>query len=359
LTHGARPGYPAGFAPTRRADLPTLSAPPSLDSALSFLQDDLRQVERTLLDGTASIASLIPEVAEYTLGGGGKRIRPVLVLLGARLFGYAGPRAIQIAAAAEWLHSASLLHDDVVDGAQTRRGRASAAAVYGARQAVLVGDFLYAILCRTIVEDGNRAILQRFAETIGHMAEGEVLQLSRSFSADLDEATALEVIGRKTSSLLATSVESGAILGGAKPDEQRALRDYGWQLGLAFQLVDDALDYTGTSAELGKQPLTDLAEGKVTLPLLLTLKDCAPAERAALSAELAGFSRAAAAGTPPQPADLARVAEAVERHGGAARTLARARALVDDAISRLAPFDDGAPRHALAVLARFVVARRS
>jgi octaprenyl-diphosphate synthase len=336
-----------------------VSAPPSLDSALSFLRDDLEQVERTLVDGTASIAGLIPEVAEYTLGGGGKRIRPVLVLLGARLFGYAGPRAVQIAAAAEWLHSASLLHDDVVDGADTRRGRASAAALYGARQAVLVGDFLYAVLCRTLVEDGNRAILQRFAETIGHMAEGEVLQLTRSFTPDLDEATALEVIGRKTSSLLATAAESGAILGGAKPDEQRALREYGWHLGLAFQLVDDALDYTGTSGELGKLPLTDLAEGKVTLPLLLALQACNPSERAELAGEIESFARCAAAGRAPEPGDLLRVAQAVERHGGAARTLARARGLVAEAIARLEPFEDGAPRRALMELASFVVARRS
>jgi octaprenyl-diphosphate synthase len=336
-----------------------LSAPPSLDSALSFLQDDLRSVERALVDGTASIASLIPEVAEYTLGGGGKRVRPILVLLGARLFGYSGPRAIQIAAAAEWLHSASLLHDDVVDGADTRRGRASAAALYGARQAVLVGDFLYAVLCRTLVDDGNRAILRRFAETIGHMAEGEVLQLARSFGPGIDETTALEVVGRKTSSLLATAIESGAILGGAKPDEQRALREYGWHLGLAFQLVDDALDYTGTSGELGKQPLTDLCEGKVTLPLLLTLQACSPAERAALTADVQAFARSAAAGRAPSAADVARVAQAVDRHGGAARTLARARALVDEAIARLEPFEDGPPRRALVELARFVVARRS
>jgi octaprenyl-diphosphate synthase len=336
-----------------------VSAPPSLDTALSFLQDDLEQVERALARGTASIASLIPEIAEYTLGGGGKRIRPVLVLLGARLFGPAGPRAIQIAAAAEWLHSASLLHDDVVDGAPTRRGRASAAVLYGAKQAVLVGDYLYAVLCRTIVADGNRAILQRFAETIGHMAEGEVLQLSRSFTPQLDEATALEVIGRKTSSLLATAVECGAILGGAKPDEQRSLREYGWHLGLAFQLVDDALDYTGTSAELGKQPLTDLSEGKVTLPLLLALQDCAAGERAELAAEIEGLAQAAAAGRAGDTGSLSRVAQAVERHGGAARTLARARAFADVAIARLEPFDEGAPRRALAELARFVVARRS
>jgi octaprenyl-diphosphate synthase len=332
-----------------------VSAPSSLDSALSFLQDDLKRVERTLVDGAASVAALIPEVAEYTLAGGGKRIRPVLVLLGARLFGYSGPRAIQIAAAAEWLHSASLLHDDVVDGAGKRRGRPSAHALYGAREAVLVGDFLYAVLCRTLVEDGNREILRRFAETIGHMAEGEVLQLSRGFSLELDEATAFDVIGRKTSSLLATAVECGAILGGAKPDEQRALREYGWHLGLAFQLVDDALDYTGSAAELGKMPLADLSEGKITLPLLLTLQACAPEERAQLGERIANLSRTDA----PRPADLEWIAGAIERHGGATRTLARARALVDEALGRLDGFDDGAPRRALVELAHFVVARRS
>jgi octaprenyl-diphosphate synthase len=336
-----------------------VNAPSSLDTALSFLQDDLKQVERALVDGTASIASLIPEVVEYTLGGGGKRIRPVLVLLGARLFGYAGPRAIRIAAAAEWLHSASLLHDDVVDGAPSRRGRASAHAVYGARQAVLVGDYLYAVLCRTLVEDGNREILWRFAETIGQMAEGEVLQLSRSFAVDLDEPTALAVIGRKTSSLLATSAECGAILGGAKPDERRALREYGWHVGLAFQLVDDALDYTGTQQELGKLPLADLAEGKVTFPLLLALESCEPGERAELAGRVACIARAAAARAAPDRHDLEFVAAAVEHHGGASRTLARARSLVDEAVARIESFDDGAPRRALVEVARFVVARRS
>ena len=343
----------------RAAPHPKSCAPATgLDSALAPLRDDLRAVERILVEGIASVAPVIPQVAEYSLGGGGKRVRPALVLLGARLFGYAGPRAIRIAACAEWLHSASLLHDDVVDGAGVRRGRSSANARFGAREAVLAGDFLYSRLCRMLVEDGNRDILGRFAETIGEMAEGEMLQLGSSFAADIDEDTYLQVIGRKTSSLLATSAEAGAILADAKPDERRAVREYGWQLGLAFQLVDDALDYSGTREELGKAPLTDLAEGKITLPLLLALRRAGPAERAALAARLAEFATEAGAGRAPSPGSLAEVADGVRRHGGVAATLERAQAHVAGALARIEPFEDGPAKRSLADLARFVAARR-
>jgi octaprenyl-diphosphate synthase len=326
---------------------------------LAFLRDDLREVERELNEGTASIAPLIPQLAAYMLGGGGKRIRPVLVLLSAQLLGYAGRRAIAVAACAEWLHSASLLHDDVVDGARERRGRPSANVRFGARESVLVGDFLYAIVCRVLVGDGNREILGCFARTIGDMAEGELLQLGRSFDPGVDEATYLDVIGRKTSSLLATAAEAGAILGGAKPDEQRALREYGWQLGLAFQLVDDALDYSGTREELGKAPLKDVAEGKVTLPLLIALRHCAPEEREALGAALRRLGRDGAAGHAPDPRLLARVARSVEQAGGVERTLQRARQHAGEAVAHLDSFDACDAKRALCRLAEFVVARRS
>ena len=325
---------------------------------LEFVHEDLRAVESALVEGADSITTLIPQIAEYTFGGGGKRVRPALVLLGARLFGYAGPRAIRIAACAEWLHSASLLHDDVVDQASVRRGRPSANARFGAREAVLAGDFIYSVLCRALVEDGNREILSRFAQTIGEMAEGEVLQLGRSFELDIDEDTYLQVIGSKTSSLLATAIESGAILAEAKPDERRAAREYGWQLGLAFQLVDDALDYSGTREELGKAPLTDLAEGKVTLPLLLALRRASHAARAELAARLEELAAEAGAGREPSPRSMAQVAERVRRYGGVEATLERARARVDEAIAQLEAFEDGPARRALAGLARFVVARR-
>src|SRR5262249_24323534 len=149
------------------------------------------------------------------------------------------------------------------------------------------------------------------------------------------------------------------ILGGAKPDEQRALREYGWHLGLAFQLVDDALDYSGTSGELGKQPLADLSEGKLTLPLLLTLLACSERERGELIADVEALALGASQARAPEAGRLARVSQAVERHGGAVRTLARASTLVETAIAHLEPFEDGAPRRALVLLARFVVARRS
>jgi octaprenyl-diphosphate synthase len=335
-----------------------LSPLPTLDPVLAFLRDDLREVERELIEGTASVAPLIPQLARYTLGGGGKRIRPLLVLLSARLLGYGGRRAIRVAACVEWLHSASLLHDDVVDGARLRRGQPSANVRFGAREAVLVGDFLYAQLCQVLVEDGNREILASFSHTIGQMAEGEVLQLSRSFDPSIDEATYVDVIGRKTSSLLATAAEAGALLAGAKPDEQCALREYGWQLGMAFQLVDDALDYGGTREELGKAPLSDLAEGKVTLPLLLALQRCGAVEREELGEALRRLARAAVDGLPPEVPLLERVARAVARHGGVERTRQRAVAHASEAALRLEGFEHCEARRALRLLAEFVVSRR-
>jgi octaprenyl-diphosphate synthase len=336
-----------------------VSDPPTLDAAFDFLRADLERVERTMLEGMCSIAPLIPQIAEYTFGSGGKRIRPLLVLLGARLFDYTGPRAIQIAAVAEWLHSASLLHDDVVDGAPTRRGRPVAAVHFGPRQAILVGDFIYATLCRVLVEDGSRELLLRYSQSISDMAEGEVLQLGRSFQPDIDEATYLQVIGRKTSSLLATAVESGAILGDAKPDERAAVREYGWQLGLAYQLADDALDYSGTQEELGKAPLTDLREGKITMPLLHALRAAAGGERESIVDAIKSLSLDAAAGRAPDVEMLDRVSGSVARHGGVETTLARAQHCIDAACSQLAGFAEGPAKRALDALACFVVERRN
>ena len=182
-----------------------------LDRIIGFLHDDLEQVERVMREALRSVAPVVPVIGEHTFGSGGKRIRPVVVLLASRLCGYRGPRAIQIATAAEYLHSASLLHDDVVDGAETRRGRPSVNARFGSKLAILVGDFMFARACQTLVEDGDQDILASFAESIRAMAEGEVLQLTRSFDPEITESTYIEVIGGKTSSLLASSAESGAI----------------------------------------------------------------------------------------------------------------------------------------------------
>ncbi len=329
-----------------------------LEGITLLLRDDLAQVEQRLREGMESVASLVPEVGEHTFGGGGKRVRPLLLLLASRLCGYRGPRAIQVATAVEFLHTATLLHDDVVDGADTRRGRPSISALFGARVAILVGDFLLARASQTIVEDGDPDILWIFTETLRTMSEGEVLQLSRSFDPELPEAVYLEVIGRKTSSLLATCTESGAILGGVTRGERRALRDFGWQLGLAFQLVDDALDYIGSKEELGKPPLGDLAEGKVTMPLIAALKRCSVSERTEVDAVLKACAKSDLdPDATPDPSDLARVRELVVRYRGPELALERAGACIDRAKSRIEPFTDSESKSALFDLATFVVQR--
>jgi octaprenyl-diphosphate synthase len=335
--------------------------PPSqqLDEITSLIREDLASVERMLHDGMRSVAPLISEVGDYTLDGGGKRVRPVLVLLAARLCGYRGPRSIQVAAAAELLHTATLVHDDVVDSAETRRGRPSVNAQFGTRLAILVGDFLLATSSQMLVEDGNIDILGAYADTIRKMAEGEVLQLTNSFDPEIPESLYLEVIGRKTATLMATSSESGAILGDVTKPERRAMREYGWQAGLAFQLVDDALDYASTDRELGKASLTDLAEGKITLPLLTVLKRCTVGERDSITALVKSFARTSNEGGAPDPNELARVADAVAQHHGVETTLERARICADTACSSIESFVDSDAKRALFALAKFVVARRS
>ena len=330
-----------------------------LEGIMLPLRDDLAQVEQRLREGMRSVAPLVPEVGEHTFGGGGKRVRPLLLLLASRLCGYRGPRAIQVATSVELLHTATLLHDDVVDGADTRRGRPSISALFGARVAILVGDFVLARASQMIVEDGDPDILWIFTETLRTMSEGEVLQLSRSFDPELPEAVYLDVIGSKTSSLLATSSESGAILGGVTRAERRAVRDFGWQLGLAFQLVDDALDYVGTEDELGKPPLGDLAEGKVTMPLIATLKRCSVGERTEIDAVLKACARhGLEPAAVPEPTGLGLVRDLVVRHRGPELTLERARACVDRAKSRIEPFTESESKQALFDLADFVVQRK-
>jgi octaprenyl-diphosphate synthase len=328
-----------------------------LDSITALVQDDLQQVERLLREGMRSVAPLIPEVGEHAFASGGKRVRPLLVLLCARLCGYRGPRAVQVASAVEFLHTATLMHDDVVDGATLRRGRPSVNARWGDRAAILVGDFLYARASQTLVEDGNPDVLWIYANAIRMMSEGEVMQLERSFEPEIGEAVYLDVIGQKTSSLLATAAESGAILGGVTRAERNAVREYGWQVGLAFQIVDDALDYVGDGAELGKAPLTDLAEGKVTLPLILALKRCSGAERALVSASLKGIAKASLAGDAASTADIASVAAVVARHRGAELSLERARECAARARAQIAPFAECDAQRALFDLADFVVQR--
>lgn len=330
-----------------------------LDSISALVEGELLQVEHALREAMNSVAPLIPVVGEHTFGGGGKRIRPILVLLASRLCGYRGPRAIQIASAVELLHTATLLHDDVIDRAETRRGRPSVSAVWGDRIAILVGDFLYARASLTLVEDGDPEILWSYSNTIREMSEGEVLQLQHSFDPEISESVYLDIIRRKTARLIANATESGAILAGVTRAERRALHDYGTDLGMAFQLVDDALDYAGDGGELGKGPLADLAEGKVTMPLILTLKRCSGDERASISAALKTIAaRGLDGGRAPDPAEIEPITAAVRRHAGAELTRERARSCAQEASAKLGPFADCDGKRALLALTQFVVERK-
>ncbi len=340
--------------------------PPSLRAALERIAGGMELVERSLRDQLASPQELIGTIGEHVLSSGGKRLRPTLLFLAAELCGYEGPRRVQVAAAVELLHTASLLHDDVVDLGEVRRGRPSANAIWGNSRAVLVGDFCLARASGMIVEDGDLEILWIFANTIGLMAEGELLQLQHSFDSSVTEAHYYNVIDRKSAALLAAACEAGAILGGVTRPERRRLAEFGREMGLAFQLRDDALDYSADQEVLGKQPHTDLREGKVTLPLLLTLKRCTSAERDAVDTILKGASDRRAElqvegqGEPGgviAPQDLELVLELVERHRGVADTNRRAQQHVARGTAAIAAFPDCLAKEALLTAAEYAVDR--
>jgi octaprenyl-diphosphate synthase len=328
---------------------------------LDRISDGLQLVEHAMREQLVADSELVAALGDHVLSSGGKRLRPALLLLAAELCGYTGPRRIQVAAAVELLHTATLLHDDVVDFARLRRGRPSANAVWDNRRAVLAGDFFYARASSMIVEDGSLEILEIFANTIRLMADGELLQLQRSFDSTVTEAYYYRVIDRKSATLLSAACEAGAILGGVTRAERRRLAEFGRELGLAFQLRDDALDYEAGEEELGKQPYTDVREGKVTLPLLLTLKRSTVAEREQIFGVLK--SAAALADTPPggdaaaPGLDLAPVLELVDRYRGVEDTVRRAREHIDRAEAAIAAFPDITAKRSLLSCAAFSVSR--
>jgi octaprenyl-diphosphate synthase len=338
-----------------------MPSPPK--SARSFLRaverisPGLELVERAIGEQLGSASVRVAEVGGHVLDAGGKRIRPALLLLCAELCGYDGPRCFQVAAAVELLHTATLLHDDVVDLSELRRGRPSANAIWGNRRAVLAGDFMYARASAMIVEDGDLDILWIFADTIRSMAEGELLQLERSFDASVTEADYFQVIERKSAVLLSAACESGGIVAGVTRAERRRLADFGRELGLAFQLRDDALDYEAAEAELGKRRYADLREGKVTLPLLLALNRATPAEREAVASQLKAAARVAecdpARGAETDAVDLTPALTIVERYRGVADTARRAERHMARAGEAIAPFRVGGAQGDVLAAARF------
>jgi octaprenyl-diphosphate synthase len=251
----------------RSAPKPALSPVPT-EPLMATLAADRAEVDRVLRASLDSDVALIRQIAEYIIGSGGKRLRPELVLLAARACGYQGRLHYTFAAVVEMIHTATLLHDDVVDESELRRGLATANAKFGNAASVLVGDFLYSRAFELMVGAGSMRILEILSRATNVIAEGEVMQLMNSGNPELDESAYLGVIQRKTAKLFEAAAQLGAVVAGASAEQERSLARYGMHLGTAFQLVDDVLDYSGELAEIGKNLGDDLAEGKMTLPLI-------------------------------------------------------------------------------------------
>ncbi|MBV8121463.1 MAG: polyprenyl synthetase family protein [Alphaproteobacteria bacterium] len=318
---------------------------PSLDLLTRLLREDLERVNQLIVGRMQSPVALIPQLAGHIVAGGGKRLRPMLTLGCARLCGYRGERHIALAAAVEFIHTATLLHDDVVDASDLRRGRDTASAIWGNKAAVLVGDFLFSRSFELMVADGSLRILEILSRASAVIAEGEVMQLATTGNTETTEAEYLAVIQSKTAELFAAASRIGAVLGARPAEEEEALDQFGRNLGTAFQLVDDMLDYSAREAELGKCVGDDFRGGKITLPVLLAFARGADDER--------GFWQRTLEKLDQRPGDLERAIDLVERRGGIAETLARARSYAAAATRALAPFPDGPERRALFAAAAF------
>jgi octaprenyl-diphosphate synthase len=322
---------------------------PSLDALTQLLGSDLGRVNRLIVERMQSPIELIPQLAGHLVASGGKRLRPMLTLGCARLCGYAGSRHIALAAAVEFIHTATLLHDDVVDASDLRRGRDTANAVWGNKPAILVGDFLFSRSFELMVEDGSLHILQILSRASSIIAEGEVLQLMTQNNLRTTEASYLEVIRAKTAELFAAASRIGAVVAERPHEEEMSLDRFGRDLGIAFQLVDDLLDFSARQSELGKSIGDDFRDGKVTLPILLAF--------ARGNEEEHKFWRRTLEDMDQCPADLEHATALVARHGALAETLARARGYAASAIDALSVFPDGPERRALIEAASFATER--
>jgi len=325
----------------------------ALTALTSLVQADLQACNRLIIEKMHSPVALIPQLAAHLVAAGGKRLRPLLTLAASRLCGYpaypGGERHVALAACVEFIHTATLLHDDVVDDSALRRGQASANALFGNQASVLVGDFLFARAFQLMVQDGQLEVMAILSAASATIAEGEVLQLMTQNDTATTEAQYLEVIEGKTAALFAAATRLGAIVADRPLAEKEALDVYGRTLGTAFQLVDDALDYSAAQEQLGKTVGDDFREGKITLPVLLAFARSDEAERA--------FWRRTLEDREQTPVDMAEAQRLIERHGALRDTVERARLYGDRALSALAIFPDGPERRALAGIVEFCIAR--
>jgi octaprenyl-diphosphate synthase len=318
-----------------------------LEEIRALVTEDLQRVDQTIVQRLASDIVLVNQVSQYIIGAGGKRLRPLSVVLAARACGHQGQKHVPAAAIIEFIHTATLLHDDVVDGSDMRRGRNTANHVFGNEASVLVGDYLYSRSFQMMVELGDLRIQEVMANATNTIAEGEVLQLMNAHDPETTEQRYLEVIYRKTAKLFEAGAQMAAIVSDSPREIEQSMVDYGRHLGTAFQLVDDVLDYKATAEELGKNLGDDLAEGKPTLPVIYALAHAPAAEAARLreAIEMGGID------------DLDQITRLIETSGGLEYTARMARREKDMAVEALGRLPASRYREALVTLADFAVAR--
>jgi octaprenyl-diphosphate synthase len=310
---------------------------------------DMAAVDQLIRDSLDSNVVLIRQIAEYIIGSGGKRLRPMLVLLAARACGYQGRHHVTLAAIIEFIHTATLLHDDVVDSSARRRGRDTANTVFGNQASVLVGDFLYSRAFQMMVDIDSMHVMQILADATNTIAAGEVMQLMNVHDPDTTEDSYRQVIYRKTARLFEAGAQIAAVLAGRDPADEAAMITYGQNLGAAFQLVDDALDYNSSAAELGKNLGDDLAEGKPTLPLIYAMQKGSAEDKELIRNAIVegGLDH------------LERITAIIEATGALEYTARRAQEAADMAIAALSEVPDSAHKQALVAIAEFSIQRRS
>ncbi len=335
---------------------PSLKSPDSRPSTANAVRDltllvadDLAKVNALIVDHMSSAVSMIPDIAGYLIHSGGKRLRPLMTLTAAHLCGYKGDDHIKLAACVEFIHTATLLHDDVVDESVLRRGHDSANVVWGNQASVLVGDYLFSRSFNLMVEVGNLKVLDILSDASSIIAEGEVLQLASTANMNTSKETYLDIVKRKTAALFAAAAQVGAVIADRPEREQCALDSFGRNFGIAFQLVDDALDYAGLQAQLGKSVGDDFREGKITLPVVLAYARGSDEERA--------FWRRVLEDSQQKDGDLSQAIELMELHRAIKDTMTLARDYAEKARCALSTLPDNAYRCALDNLVSFCVNR--
>ena len=331
------------------SDQPSISTIQTMADVWDAYRSELQGVEEQIQKNLNSPVALVNTVAGHILSSGGKRVRPLLLLLCARLCGYTGTDHHLLGCLVEYIHTATLLHDDVVDDADLRRGRRTARRVWGNQISILVGDYLYSKAMRQIVDFRSHTVNEVLADACWKMAEGEVLQLYYNGNPSMPEADYLRIVEHKTAGLIAASCHMGAIIADASPAQQTALFRFGQHLGIAFQVADDTLDYTANGDCLGKALGQDLRQGKATLPLLHLLGQCSESDKNMIKDRMETRSLT--------DQDLTRIIELMYQYGSIDYAVDRARRFVDAAIADLDQFEDGTPKRALMVAAEYMVTR--